>query len=162
MIGLEGFGEASGVDLDAAIGDHLEFQAAGTDLFEGASDDFRVAIALGPVDEDVDAGQFLLFRDLGFQIEVDSAALVFDRIELARLAAEPFDDGVGEGGGSDLVLAETFAVNVDGMDAVLEGAEPCVLDLLGVFRQADVDQHLRGGDEDARWIGDVLAGDVGS
>ena len=47
------------------------------------------------------------------------------------------------------------------MDAVFDGPEPGVVDAVGDFGLADVDEHEHGAEKEARRVGEVLSGAAG-
>src|SRR5579875_2772477 len=72
--------------------------------------------------------------------------------------AQPLHYRLCELFGSDLLLANTFFVNVVGMDAVLNCAQPGIVNALGDVRLTDVYEHEQGTMEQAGWIGEILRG----
>src|SRR5579883_2113915 len=59
---------------------------------------------------------------------------------------------------SNLLLANTFFVNVVGMDAVLNRAQPGIVNALGDVRLTDVHEHEYGAMEQTGRIGEILPG----
>src|SRR5579885_821528 len=72
--------------------------------------------------------------------------------------AQPLHYRLCELFGSDLLLANTFFVNVVGMDAVLNCAQPGIVNALGDVRLTDVYEHEYGAMEQTGRIGEILPG----
>ncbi len=91
-----------------------------------------IGIAVATVDEDVDAGAQLHRRLAGRpDRQIHRGLVVLDRLETLRLLAETLDHGVGELFGADLLLRRSLFIDVVGVDAVFDGAQPRVVHALG-------------------------------
>ena len=82
--------------------------------------------------------------------------IVLDRLEMLGLLPEARDDGVGELLGADLLARRAFLVDVVGVNAVFDRAQPGVMDALGDVGLADVHEHQNRAVQQARGIGEVL------
>ncbi len=87
---------------------------------------------------------------------------IVDRFELRGTLSESGDDGFGEFLGADSLLAVAFLVYVSGVDSILDGFEPGVVDFPSGSALSNVDEHLDGSEEEPGWVSNSFACDVGS
>src|SRR5579859_1508077 len=127
MIAPKRAGISAGPDFRSTVADHGELRPVDpefVDLFGNA-----IGIAVGKIEEDVDAG-LLLGRSLARWTSGDIELRVFrifGRLELLRPLPQTRNHGVGKLFGPDLFAARAFLIYVVCMDAVFNGPQPGVV-----------------------------------
>ena len=138
-------GDAVRPDLDAAVADHRQLQAvAARACCSAAPSSSGVAARASPGTRRRRPASFVARRARRSPASAPSCATLAayaTALSVCGFWPRRAIDGLGELLGADLLLADALVVDVVGVDAVLDRAQPGVVDALGDVGLADVHQH---------------------
>jgi len=128
MIRTKGFGKTSGVDLDAAVGNHFEFQGLRIQSMQPLTQ--LLGIASTPMHKHVHPDQGFGFGYsslVRFELE-GLVPCVLGRLKMLGQSSQVLNDRLGKIGGADFLFAKAFGIDIGGVNTCFDGAEPRVLD----------------------------------
>src|SRR5579863_3208372 len=164
VVGGEGFGHTFRPHFRAAIGNHRQFQPVAANPLEGFTQ--LIGGAAVPVQEDIHPHQVLLLvggcAGDGRVGRVPGRAGVADGLQYFWRLSQAGDHRVSKLARANFLLADAIMVDIVGMHAVFDGAQPGVVDACRDIRLVDVNQHHDRAKQQTRWIGQVLSRAPGS
>ena len=160
MVGTERFRVSFRPNFHAAITDHRQLQPLATEPTQLAAEIVRRSLCPIKKTSTPTSSFFGLATDA-----VDvlarlslSAALYLPRFQNLWRLSQSFDNRTRKLIRSNFLFADFFVVDVVGVNAVFNRAQPCVVDLFGVFVQSDVDQHHHRAEQKTGRIREILSG----
>src|SRR6185369_4619929 len=150
-------------NLHAAIADHRQLHSVTAQLAQISAE--VICAAFGPIKENIDANEIFL-RDVGFSSCTDRflrfGFLVGNSLENLRPLAESFGYSFGKFFGADFLFAHFLVIDVVGVNAVFNCAQPRIVHLLCRVSKPKMYQHHDSSEEQTGWIRKVLTSTSGS